>query len=155
MKLDKIDRRILQELQADGRMTNVELASRVGISAPPCLRRVRALEEQGYIHGYTARINRATMGYGITVFAKITLASHADTDLKAFGQALSLLPEVRESWMIAGDSDFLLKVVAKDWEKYQVFLSEKLQTLPNIAAIKSTLTIKSTKEEPGIPIEVA
>lgn len=155
MKLDKIDRRILQELQADGRMTNVELASRVGISAPPCLRRVRALEEQGYIHGYTARINRSAMGYGITVFAKVTLTSHADTDLKAFSQTLDKLPEVRESWMIAGDSDFLLKIVAKDWEKYQVFLSEKLQTLPNIAAIKSTLTIKSTKETPGIPIEVA
>ncbi len=155
MKLDKIDRRILQELQADGRMTNVELASRVGISAPPCLRRVRALEEQGYIQGYNARINRAAMGYGITVFAKITLSSHADADLKAFSQALDKLPEVRETWMIAGDSDYLLKIVAKDWDRYQQFLSENLQTLPNVAAFKSTLTIKSTKEEPGIPVEVA
>ncbi len=155
MKLDKIDRRILHELQADGRMTNVELASRSGISAPPCLRRVRALEEEGYIQGYNARINRNAMGYGITVFAKVRLNSHADADLKAFSQALDTLSDVRESWMIAGDSDYLLKVVAKDWEKYQVFLSEKLQTLPNVAAIKSTLTIKSTKENPGVPIEVA
>lgn len=154
MKLDKIDRRILHELQNDGRMTNVELASRAGISAPPCLRRVRALEDQGLIKGFHARIDRAAMGYGITVFAQVKLNSHADTDLKAFGQAMDALSQVRESWMIAGDNDYMLKVVARDWESYQSFLTEKLTTLPNVAAVKSTLTIKPTKELPGIPIDI-
>jgi DNA-binding Lrp family transcriptional regulator len=154
MKLDKIDRRILHELQEDGRMTNVELASRAGISAPPCLRRVRALEDQGLIRGFHARIDRAAMGYGITVFAQVKLNSHADTDLRSFGQAMDALAQVRESWMIAGDNDYMLKVVAKDWESYQAFLTEKLTTLPNVAAVKSTLTIKPTKEMPGIPIDV-
>lgn len=153
LKLDKIDRRILFELQNDGRMTNVELASRAGISAPPCLRRVRALEEQGLIRSYHARIDRSAMGYGLTVFVKIKLNSHAETDLKAFGKAMDQLDEVRESWMIAGDSDYMLKIVSKDWESYQQFLTEKLTTLPNVAAVKSTLTIKPTKELPGIPID--
>lgn len=154
MKLDKIDRRILFELQNDGRMTNVELASRSGISAPPCLRRVRALEEQGLIRSYHARIDRTAMGYGITVFAQVKLNSHADTDIKAFGHAMDQLSQVRESWMIAGDNDYMLKIVARDWESYQLFLTEKLTTLPNVGSVKSTLTIKSTKEQPGVPIDV-
>src|SRR4051794_230178 len=112
-KLDKIDRRILRDLQADGRMTNVELARRAGISAPPCLRRVRALEEGGYIRGYHAEVNAEALGYGVTVFAQVGLSSQAEPDLKQFEALIATWPEVREAHMLAGETDFLLKVVAE------------------------------------------
>src|SRR4051812_34461003 len=105
IKLDKIDRRILRDLQTDGRMTNVELAHRAGISAPPCLRRVRALEEAGYIRGYHADLNPEALGYGVTVFAQVGLNSQAEPDLKAFEALIRSWPEVREANMLAGDTD--------------------------------------------------
>ena len=112
IKLDKIDRRILRDLQANGRMTNVELARRAGISAPPCLRRVRALEEAGFIRGYHADVNPEALGFGVTVFAQVGLSSQAEPDLKAFETLAAAWPEVRESHMLAGETDFLLKIVA-------------------------------------------
>ena len=112
IKLDRIDRRILQNLQADGRMTNVELARRVGISAPPCLRRVRALEEAGLIRGYHAELAPEALGFAVTVFAQVGLASQAEADLKAFEELVATWPEVREAHMLAGETDFLLKIVA-------------------------------------------
>ncbi|MDH5187526.1 MAG: Lrp/AsnC family transcriptional regulator, partial [Rhodospirillaceae bacterium] len=115
VKLDKIDVRILHDLQEDGRMTNVELAKRAGISAPPCLRRVRALEESGFINGFHADINARAMGYNVTVFAHVGLASQAETDLEAFEELVRSWAEVRECHMLAGETDFLLKVVAEDW----------------------------------------
>src|SRR5690606_18883918 len=117
-KLDSIDRRILRDLQNDGRMTNVELAKRAGISAPPCLRRVRALEEAGYIRGYHADISPEAMGFGVTVFAQVGLSSQADSDLRAFERLVDGWPNVRECHMLAGEADFLLKVVAEDWDAY-------------------------------------
>src|SRR6202008_3501157 len=109
-KLDSIDRRILRDLQADGRMTNVELASRAGISAPPCLRRVRALEEAGFIRGYHAEVNPEALGFGVTVFAQVGLQSRAENDLRAFEALASGWPEVREVHMLAGETDFILKI---------------------------------------------
>src|SRR5260370_23981522 len=106
VKLDKIDRRILRDLQEDGRMTNVELAHRAGISAPPCLRRVRALEEAGLIRGYHADINGEALGFGVTVFAQVGLASQAEPDLKAFEALGSSSPEVREAKILAGVAEF-------------------------------------------------
>src|SRR5690349_24545277 len=103
-KLDKIDLRILRDLQADGRMTNVELARRAGISAPPCLRRVRALEKAGIIRGYHAELAPEALGYAVTVFAQVGLASQADADLKAFERLLATWPEVREAYMLAGET---------------------------------------------------
>src|SRR6185437_1350771 len=126
VKLDKIDRRILRDLQDDGRMTNVELAHRAGISAPPCLRRVRALEEAGLIRGYHADINTEALGYGVTIFAQVGLSSQAEPDLKAFEALVATWPEVREANMLAGETDFLLKIVAVDWDSYQRFLTTKL-----------------------------
>jgi DNA-binding Lrp family transcriptional regulator len=153
IKLDRIDRRILAELQADGRMTNVELASRVGISAPPCLRRVRALEEAGLIRGYHADIDPQRMGFGVTVFAHVGLSSQAESDLRAF-EALALGWErVRECHMLAGETDFLLKVVAIDWEDYQGFLTGALTAAPNVAHVKTALAIRTTKLMPGVPID--
>ena len=153
VKLDRIDRRILRDLQADGRMTNVDLAKRAGISAPPCLRRVRALEESGYIRGYHADINPEALGFGVTVFAQVGLTSQAETDLKAFEDLVRTWPEVRECHMLAGETDFLLKIVAKDWEAYQTFLTTRLTTAPHVSHVKSALAIRSAKLLPGVPIE--
>ena len=152
IKLDKIDRRILRDLQADGRMTNVDLAQRAGISAPPCLRRVRALEEAGFIRGYHADVNPEALGFGVTVFAQVGLASQAEPDLKAFEALVSSWPEVREAHMLTGEADFLLKIVAADWDAYQRFLSAKLTSAPNVSHVKSALTLRVSKDEPGIPI---
>ena len=123
IRLDRIDRRILQCLQEDGRMTNVELARRVGITAPPCLRRVRALEEAGLIRGYHAALAPEALGFPLTVFAQVGLASQAESDLQAFEELVRGWPEVREAHMLAGETDFLLKIVAADWDSYQRFLS--------------------------------
>jgi DNA-binding Lrp family transcriptional regulator len=154
VKLDRIDRRILRDLQTDGRMTNVELARRAGISAPPCLRRVRALEEAGFIRGYHADLNAEMLGYGVTVFAHVGLNSQAESDLKAFEALIRTWPEVREASMLAGETDFLLKIVAEDWDAYQKFLTSKLTAAPNVSHVKSALSIRTSKYEPGVPIEV-
>ena len=153
IKLDKIDRRILRDLQANGRMTNVELAKRAGISAPPCLRRVRALEEAGFIRGYHADVNPEALGYGVTVFAQVGLSSQAEPDLKAFETLTESWPEVREAHMLAGETDFLLKIVATDWDSYQRFLSAKLTSAPNVAHVKSAMTLRVSKFEPGVPLD--
>lgn len=154
VKLDKIDRKILFYLQQDGRMTNVDLAQKAGISAPPCLRRVRALEEAGFVRGYHAMLDSQAMGYGVTVFANVKLVSQAETDLKQFVSLINAWPMVRECYMLAGETDFLLKIVARDWDDYQRFLTEKLTAAPNVTSVKSSLAIRATKEEPGVPIDV-
>ena len=152
VRLDRIDRRILQSLQADGRMTNVELAKRVGITAPPCLRRVRALEEAGLIRGYHAALAPEALGFPVTVFAQVGLASQAEADLQAFEVLIRHWPEVREAHMLAGETDFLLKIVATDWDSYQRFLSAKLTSAPNVAHVKSAMTLRVSKAKPGVPV---
>lgn len=151
--LDKIDRNILKALQDDGRITNVKLAESVGMSAPPCLRRVRALEDAGYIEGYHADINHASMGYGVTVFAMVKLKSQAEDDLTAFDKFINELDVVRECYMLTGDFDFVLKIVAKSWEDYQDIFTDKLSRAPNVSSIKSSLSVRTSKKLPGIPIE--
>ena len=152
-KLDKIDRKILENLQADGRMSNVDLAKHVGISAPPCLRRVRALEEKGFIKSYHAKIDPAILGYGVTVFAMVKLTSQAEKDLTAFEKQIKEWPLVRECHMLAGDVDYILKIVARDWDSYQEFLTSHLTAAPNVTSVKSSLTVRSAKDQPGVPIE--
>jgi DNA-binding Lrp family transcriptional regulator len=137
-RLDRIDRHILRLLQEDGRITNIELARRVGISPPPCLRRVRALEAAGFIRGYHAELAGEALGFAVTVFAQIGLASQAETDLVAFEKLVAAWPEVREAHMLAGETDFLLKIVAADWDSYQRFLG-RLTAAPNVAHVKSAL----------------
>ncbi|MGY8935271.1 MAG: Lrp/AsnC family transcriptional regulator [Alphaproteobacteria bacterium] len=154
IKLDKIDRQLLQDLQENGRMTNVELAARAGISAPPCLRRVRALEAAGYISGYHANLNPEMLGFGITVFAQVGLASQAEVDLIAFETLVREWPEVRECHMLAGEADFLLKVVARDWDSYNRFLTSELTSAPNVSHVKSALAIRRSKQVAGAPIDV-
>ncbi len=154
VKLDRIDRQILSDLQDDGRMTNVQLSRRAGISAPPCLRRVRALEDAGYIKGYHADLEPTVLGYSVSVFAHVGLNSQAETDLAAFEELVKEWPEVRECHMLAGETDFLLKVVAKDWDAYQRFVTEKLTAAPKVANVKSALAIRSAKNLPGVPVAI-
>ena len=154
VKLDRIDRQILHDLQADGRATNVELAKRAGISAPPCLRRVRALEEAKVIRGYHADVDPEELGFGVTVFALVGLQSQAEPDLRAFEELTLAWEEVRETHMLAGETDFLLKIVATDWDSYQRFLTTRLTAAPNVAHVRSALAIRAAKQLPGVPIAV-
>lgn len=153
VKLDRIDRKILRDLQDNGRMTNVELANNAGISAPPCLRRVRALEDNGYIKGYYAQVSPQMLGYGISVYAHVGLNSQADSDLNKFIDSVNEWDEVRECHMMSGDMDFLLKIVAEDWDDYQRFLTQKLTKAPNVSHVKSAINIRTTKFAPGVPID--
>ena len=154
VKLDRIDRQILRDLQDDGRMTNVGLAEHAGISAPPCLRRVRALEQAGYVKGYHADLDPVLLGFNVSVYAHVGLSSQAEVDLLAFEQMVNQWPEVRECHMLAGETDFLLKLVARDWDEYQRFVTSKLTAAPNVAQVKSALAIRSSKRLTGVPIEV-
>jgi DNA-binding Lrp family transcriptional regulator len=153
-KLDPIDRKILAELQADGRMTNVELARRVGISAPPCLRRVRTLEEQGYIRGYHADVDPRSLGFEVQVFAMVGLQSQAEADLVAFENRCRAWPLVRECHMLNGEVDFILKCVAPDLSTFQSFLTEQLTAAPNVVSVKTSLVIRGAKDDPGVPFDV-
>lgn len=150
--LDSIDRKLLSELQAEGRVTNVDLARRVGLTAPPCLRRVRALEEDGVIRGYHADLDASKLGFAITVFAMVSLRSQAEEDLRAFENHIKALPEVRECHMLNGEIDFILKIVSRDLQTFQEFLTSKLTPAPNVASVKTSLTIRTAKHEPGVPL---
>ena len=153
-KLDEIDRKILAELQADGRMTNVELAKRVGISAPPCLRRVRTLEESGYILGYHAEVEARALGFEVQVFAMVGLQSQAEADLEAFEAKCRNWPLVRECHMLNGEVDFVLKCVAPDLSSFQRILTGELTSADNVASVKTSLVIRGSKDEPGVPFDV-
>jgi len=150
--LDPIDRQILAILQDEGRITNVDLAGRVGLTAPPCLRRVRTLEETGAIRGYHAELDPAALGYTITVFAMVSLKSQAEADLKAFEAHVAELPQVRECHMLNGEIDFMLKIVAHDLQSFQGFLTSQLTAAPNVASVKTSLTIRTAKQAPGVPV---
>lgn len=152
MRFDDIDVRILGLLQDNGRMTNVELAERVGLTAPPCLRRVRALEQQGAITGYHAALDPAALGYNLTVFAMVSLKSQAEADLRAFEQMIAEIPEVRECHMLNGEIDFILKIVAPDLQSFQHILTTRLTPAPNVEHVKTSLTIRTSKALPGVPV---
>lgn len=152
VRLDPLDWRILKELQADGRITNIALSQRVGLSAPPCLRRVRALEDAGYIRGYTAIIDQKMLGYDVTAFAMVRLHAQADPDLRAFENRVLGWPLVRESYMMSGETDYILRCVAPDLGTFQDFVIKELTAAPNVASVKTSLAIRRAKSEPGVPI---
>ncbi len=152
INFDAIDLKLLSELQENGRITNVELASKVGLTAPPCLRRMRTLEQSGAIKGYHADIDPATLGYSIMVFAMVSLKSQAEADLRAFEEHVRSLPNVRECHMLNGEIDFILKIVAHDLQSFQEFLTSQLTAAPNVSSVKTSLTIRTAKDEPGVPI---
>ena len=150
--LDATDWRILKELQANGRITNVELARKVGISPPPCLRRVRALEEAGMIAGYFALLDEKSLGFEVIAFASVGLHSQSEPDLRAFENRVLAWPSVRECYMLSGEMDFILKCVAPDLTTFQDFIINELTAAPNVASVKTTLAIRRVKFEPGVPI---
>jgi DNA-binding Lrp family transcriptional regulator len=152
VKLDAVDRQILHDLQDDGRMTNVDLAKRAGISAPPCLRRVRVLEEAGIIRGYHADIDPDALGYSVLVFAFVGLTSQAEADLQDFEKLVSSWSQVRECHMLMGETDFLLKIVAHDWDDFQKFLTSHLTPAKNVSHVKTALAIRSAKQLAGVPV---
>ena len=154
-KPDATDWRILHELQRNGRITNVELAKRVGISAPPCLRRVRALEERGLIEGYHAQLDQKRAGFELTAFAMVGLHNQSESDLVAFEQRVLAWPLVRECHMLSGEVDFVLKCVAPDLESFHHFIIHDLTAAPNVDNVKTALTIRRSKFEPGVAIELA
>jgi DNA-binding Lrp family transcriptional regulator len=153
-RLDATDWRILRELQTNGRMTNVELAGKVGISAPPCLRRVRALQEAGIIRGYAALLDDRTLGFDVTAFAMVGLHSQAEADLIAFEERVRTSPIVRDCYMLSGEIDFMLKCVAPDLSAFQEFIIHELTAAPNVASVKTSLVIRASKQNRGVPIEV-
>ena len=153
-RLDEIDRKILLHLQADARLTNAELAQRIGLSAAPCWRRVRALEQAGYIRGYHADIDARELGFEVQVFAMVRLVNQSERDLSAFEALARDWPLVRECHMLNGEIDFILKCVSPDLPTFQRFLTEHLTSAPNVASVKTSLVIRCAKDEPGVPFEV-
>lgn len=151
--LDQIDLKILSEIQADGRITNVELARRVGISPPPCLRRVRTLEEAGYIKGYRGLLNPELLGFEVTVFASVHLSSQADADLRRFEEFVRGEPLVRECWMLSGEIDFILKCVAPDMATFQTFVTH-LTSAPHVRNVRTSLVLHNSKNEAAVPLEL-
>ena len=152
VKLDRIDRRILRDLQDDGRMTNVELSQRAGISAPPCLRRVRALEDAGYIKGYHAEIDGSLLDYKEMFFALVGLDSQAQSVLQDFETRMDAWPEVRECHMIRGGGDFLIKVVARNKDQRDA-LTMGITEAPHVSTVTTFETIRTAKDLSGIPID--
>lgn len=152
VNLDGTDWKILEILQGNGRITNIELAKRIGISAPPCLRRVRALEKAGMIVGYRSILAEKPLGFDLTVFAMVGLHSQSEADLMAFEKLVNSWPLVREAYMLSGEADYILKCTAPDLTVFQKFVIEDLTAAPNVDNVKTSLTIKCAKYEPGIPL---
>jgi DNA-binding Lrp family transcriptional regulator len=150
--LDTIDWKILRELQDDGRITNVELSKRVGISAPPCLRRVKRLEEAGIIRGYRAMLNSPALGLEVVAFCMIGLNHQSEAELKAFADRTTGWPVVRAAWMVSGESDFLLHCVASDLTSFQTFVIKELTSSPNVDTVRTALTIRQVKDEGPVAI---
>jgi DNA-binding Lrp family transcriptional regulator len=153
-KFDAIDLKIMAQLQKNGRITNVDLSSEVGISAPPCLRRVRTLEEQDIIQSYHAQINEAALGFPMTIFLFIRLSTQKEADLQCFEEKVLTWPYVRDCFMLSGDTDFVLRCVAPDWKLFQEFLNSSVTCFPHIASVKTSIMLRQSKRAVGIPFEL-
>ncbi len=151
-ELDAIDRRIIVALQADGRMTVQQLAAQVGLSASPCARRVRLLEQAGVIKGYAALIDQAQIGLPISAFASIKLARQHEEDLDSFASAVSRWPEVVDCYLMTGQRDYLMRIVVRDLEAYERFLKEKLTRLSNVASIETSFALGQVKRSDHLPL---
>ena len=153
-QIDAIDIQILSDLQKNGRMSNVQLAENADISAPPCLRRVRALEDAGYIESYHARLSPEKLGFSISGFAFVSLKEQADKDLSSFEDFIKTVPNVREMYTLTGAYDFLLRIVAKDWEEFHKLVMEGITSYENVSSVKSSLMLRNGKNEPLVPLEM-
>ncbi len=150
--LDALDRRIIAALQADGRLSNVDLAEKVGLSPSPCLRRVTRLEREGFIQGYRALLGRKKIGLGLTVFVGVKIEGHADDRATTFEEEVVAFPEVIACHMIAGEADYLLEVTVPDLDAYQKFLVGKLLNLPLVREVRSNIAIQTLKAAAALPL---
>lgn len=153
MKLDAIDCRIISALQADGKLSNVDLAHLVGLSPSPCLRRVNRLEREGYIETYRAMLRRQLIGLGLTVFVGVKIDGHADDRATAFEEAIVAIPEIIGCHMVSGEADYLLEVVVSDLEQYQRFLLDKLLALSIVKEVRSNIAIQTLKSAAPLPLD--
>jgi DNA-binding Lrp family transcriptional regulator len=149
---DTIDWKILRELQREGRVSNVELAQRVGLSPPPTLRRVQALEEAGYIIGYRAKLAREKLEYAVKLFALVGLKSQAQNEMDAFSRQVKSWPIVRECHAVQGGGDFMLICVARDLQALQSFVSGALSKSPHVDSVRTSLILSDVKDEPEVPL---
>ena len=150
--MDSKDRQILQALQADGRLTNQDLSERVNLSPSPCLRRVRLLEEQGVIKGYTALVDQKAWGLPVNVFIRVKLERHGDDAVNAFERTIQEMPQVMDCWLMTGRSDYLLRVIASDLDDYEHFVRRELQRGPGIASIDTSFAYGSVKHSQVLPL---
>ena len=153
IQLDAFDRRIIQQLQRNGRISNVDLAKAVGLSPSPCLRRVRDLEEAGIIDRYVAILNQGSAGFSLSVFVQVTLERQVETALETFERIIAERPEVMEAYLMTGDSDYLLRIVVPDVSDYEVFLKDHLTRIPGVASIKSSFALNRVKYETALPLQ--
>jgi Lrp/AsnC family leucine-responsive transcriptional regulator len=154
-RLTDADLRILAVLQRDGRISNAELAERVGLSPSPCLRRLKQLESEGYIRGYAALLDRGRLGLGIEAFVRVNIERHKDAETDAFEREVRRLPEVVGVWMMAGDMDFLLHVVVADLEAYGRFTRDRLIRLPGVKDVHTSFVIEAVKDRGVLPLTLA
>ena len=145
--LDKTDHRILQELQTNGRLTHQELSERIGLSPSPCARRIKKLEQDGYITGYSARINEAKMGFGFNVFVSVRLDRQVDDRLVTFETEARNCPEVVDCWLMTGSFDYLLRVAVFDMNEFESFLTGRLTKIPGVASIESSIPVRRVKDQ--------
>jgi Lrp/AsnC family leucine-responsive transcriptional regulator len=153
LDLDAIDRRIVAVLQSDGRLSNVDLAERVGLSPSPCLRRVKRLEDEGYIEAYRAMLGRGRIGLGLTVFVHVKIEAHANQRADAFEKAVLAMPQVVACHMVSGEADYLLEVAVPDLAHYQRFLLDRLLELPIVREVRSNIAIQSLKTAAALPLD--
>ena len=153
IQLDAFDRRIIQQLQRNGRISNVDLAKAVGLSPSPCLRRVRDLEDAGIIDRYVAILNQGSAGFSLSVFVQVTLERQVETALETFERIIAERPEVMEAYLMTGDSDYLLRIVVPDVSDYEVFLKDHLTRIPGVASIKSSFALNRVKYETALPLQ--
>lgn len=151
-EIDQTDLKLLVALQKDGRLTNVELSRLAGITAPPCLRRVRTLEEKGVIRGYHADVEPKKLGFHVVAFAHVGLVSQADSELRAFMKLVREWRIVREAYSLQGEVDYLLKCVTRDLTEFQTFVTGALLTTPNVQTVKTSVLIDTVKREAGVPL---
>ncbi len=149
--IDSIDRRILRELTKDGRITNAELAEKIGLSPSPCWQRTRRLEEEGYIQGYTAVLDRDRLGLPETVLIEVTLDHHDDSVLETFGRQMADMPEVMEVWLVTGEYDYIIKVAVTGTRGYEEFLRKRLYKVPGIRHSRSSFALRCIKQS-GVPV---
>lgn len=152
MALDDTDRAILRELQTDSRITNQDLADRVGLSPSPCLRRVRRLEESGVVTGYTAIVDQAQVGLSITAFVRVRLERHDEASLAKVEEQILALPAIVEAYLLAGDEDYLLKVVTPSFETYETFLRTQLRRITGLTSVQSTFAYRAVKTLSPLPL---